>query len=372
MLTEEKIADPSWQISARSQESQQSPIGTRERLVGIDSLRFVCALIVMLGHLGPVAGGKLTSYSANPLSKLAVGLVNCLFNGPAAVIVFFVISGFCIHFPFRNGRKVALSPFYVRRFLRIIPPAIAFTVVNRALLKDNSSIQDTVLWSVLCETIYYSLYPLLVVLRKLSSWMVMIGFSSVLAAIAVMTHLNALRPSSHSYTALGNLTWLLGLPCWLLGCWLAENYLRFSVPSTWRMWLLRSAILVSSIVLRFGKFHFSSVLGSNAILLDPFAILVCIWLGVEVMYARKHEPSRLLESAGRWSYSLYLVHPLTIPLLALSGLTSHVWLFRFHLTILLAALGGSYLFYLTVEKPSHRLAVWAGRAVLKREVAEAS
>jgi len=39
------------------------------------------------------------------------------FNGPAAVIVFFVISGFCIHFPNRNGLVVRSWKLYLRATL---------------------------------------------------------------------------------------------------------------------------------------------------------------------------------------------------------------------------------------------------------------
>ena len=361
---------PTCDTTGRSSLSSVSEIpqgskADQDRLIGIDSLRFVCAFVVLLGHFS-LSGERLNGNLENGITRIAIGIWNCLFNGPAAVIVFFVVSGLCIHFPYRSGRPVMPLPFYSRRFLRIIPPALFFIGILKLILKDDSSIQETVLWSVLCEAVYYLIYPLLFAIRKRSSWALMIGVSYACAAIGIVTHLSALQSSSHSYTALGFATWIVGLPCWLLGCWLAENYQRFAVLGPAQIWIIRAAIFSISVVLRLAKFHIVSAFGSNCILLDPFAILVCAWVGLEIVYAQKHAPSSILESAGRWSYSLYLVHPLVIPLLALTGIATLGWYPKVHLLLLLVALGASYLFYLAVESPSHRLAVWVGRFISKR------
>jgi peptidoglycan/LPS O-acetylase OafA/YrhL len=45
------------------------------------------------------------------------------------VIVFFVISGFCIHYPYHKGKPVLLREFLVRRCLRIgIPLSICLLI----------------------------------------------------------------------------------------------------------------------------------------------------------------------------------------------------------------------------------------------------
>jgi peptidoglycan/LPS O-acetylase OafA/YrhL len=95
--------------------------------------------------------------------------------------------------------------------------------------------------------------------------------------------------------------------------------------------------------------------------LNFFAILVFFWLARELGYGQKSPPWSWLERAGAWSYSLYVMHP------AASLLSERVlptvssgaeWLLRFPLT-----LGVCYLFYLAVEKPSHRLARAAATAL---------
>jgi len=73
-----------------------------DRVHGLDSLRAVLAFAVVLSHNG------LFPLSPNPGSSAGIGaiakaLYGTSVNGAAAVIAFFVISGFCIHFPYRNG-----------------------------------------------------------------------------------------------------------------------------------------------------------------------------------------------------------------------------------------------------------------------------
>jgi len=95
--------------------------------------------------------------------------------------------------------------------------------------------------------------------------------------------------------------------------------------------------------------------------LNFFGLVVFFWLARELGYAQKHAPWSWLKRAGAWSYSLYVMHPaagrlthLLFPTLS-SGAQ---WLLRIPLT-----LSACYLFYLAVEKPSHRLARAAGSAL---------
>jgi peptidoglycan/LPS O-acetylase OafA/YrhL len=89
--------------------------------------------------------------------------------------------------------------------------------------------------------------------------------------------------------------------------------------------------------------------------LNAFSLLVFLWIAREIAAARQFGTRRALESAGHWSYSLYLMHltfgafvlmvlPKTIPL-------SGIWSLR-----LPAAFIGSYAFYRVVERPAHRFA----------------
>ena len=90
---------------AGTQVAPSSAVGrdaSAQRIVGLDSIRFVCAFIVLVDHLG-LTPDRIHGQSLRLLDRVLSGTYNSLFNGPETVIVFFVIIGFCIHFPCRDG-----------------------------------------------------------------------------------------------------------------------------------------------------------------------------------------------------------------------------------------------------------------------------
>src|SRR5580704_16374658 len=91
----------------------------KQRIVGLDSIRAVLASWVVYGHLGQ--GLPRGMMSEGPLRFLRLLVNNSIFSG-SAVIGFFVVSGFCIHYPNRHARSVDLLPFYVRREVRLLIP----------------------------------------------------------------------------------------------------------------------------------------------------------------------------------------------------------------------------------------------------------
>ena len=332
------------------------------RIAGLDSIRFLCAAIVMLGHIG-LLNSRMLGSSHTGIATIVVGVFNCLFNGPAAVIVFFVISGFCIHFPFRGQRVLSVPLFFARRFIRILPPAIIVVLILKMGLKAQLNPEDSVLWSVICEGIYYLIYPVLLHLRRKSSWPLLIGISFSCAFALLATHVRALNLANHEYIALGSATWVIGLPCWLLGCWLAEEYRSFRLLSHLEMWFVRIAIYGTSVLLRICMFHISSPLASNCVMLDLFAIAVYFWIGVEIVYAANYGSVRVLEWSGGWSYSLYLVHPSMGIVLSAIGLSFIETGATTHFLANIISLFASYGFYLLVERPARLLAVAVGRAL---------
>src|SRR4051812_5187972 len=188
-------------------------------VAGLDSVPFVCAAGVLFGHFGFFPLPLFVS-SRPRVHRLVEAALGNLFSGPAAVIVFFVISGFCIHYPFRDGRPLPLKSYYSRRYVRILIPMAAAIALGVPLHLDLTHLNDSILWSLLCEEIYYLLYPLVLVrLRRRMGWRPIIAVSFVFALFVVLTDLRA-----GNYASYGpGLNWLLGLPCWLLGCELAES-----------------------------------------------------------------------------------------------------------------------------------------------------
>jgi peptidoglycan/LPS O-acetylase OafA/YrhL len=325
------------------------------RIRGLDSIRFIAAAIVMFAHTGqpPLREGIDTHTLAG---RALDGFLGNTSSSAAAVIAFFVISGFCIHYAHAGTNQIrSLSEYYARRYIRILIPALAALAAAAALKLEMSLFDKSILWSVAAEIIYYSLYPLLLAARRrVGSWLPLIGVSFVLSAMVAATD-----PTAGAYPVFGlKLNWLLALPCWLLGCWLAD--LQTAGRTAWAekwLWPLRGATWAAMIACSILRYH--SPIGYPWTL-NLFAILVTAWLAAELTHFGKAKPIGWLEWAGQWSYSLYLTHKLTYILLAplyLEGLgLIPGWTIRFGLL-----LAGAYVFYLAVERPSHHLARVAGR-----------
>jgi peptidoglycan/LPS O-acetylase OafA/YrhL len=336
-----------------------------ERLRGLDAIRYICAACVVLGHMG-TPFHNIESYGG--LIRHLSSVYKLSFCGPAAVIVFFVISGLCIHFPYRNGKRIEYFSYYMRRYLRIGIPlvtVVAFTQLfshNSFHTLSISRLNDSVLWSLIAEIIYYTLYPALMYIKRLIGWNITLLVAFAGAYTVVFTH--PLITILGYYPLYGwKLNWILGLPCWLLGCHLAEkigsNSINSSVatPSQLAIWMWRGTVWaasVTAIILQFHQ-HGGSIRLGYSMTLDLFAIIVYFWLSQEIQYYRFNEPLRWLEIAGAASYSLYLVHPVVLDVLiqyepfARHGTLGWVLVFC-------EIIAASTLFYFLIERPSHLLA----------------
>lgn len=326
------------------------------RVLGLDSLRFLAALIVMLGH---GAAFPLREYVSKDtfVGASIVGFYGNLFYGPAAVIVFFVISGFCIHYPYRDlDRRPGKAYFYAGRYIRIGVPmlVVAFAYVNSLL--DLSQFHNSVLWSLVAELIYYTLYPFLRIGFRRWGLPACIAASYVVALLVTLT-----EPSNRYYANYGvALTWILGLPSWLLGCLIAAQFGRIPVPAHKELWRLRLAMIAAMWI--------SSVLQFHSTVRDPwtmplFSLLVFFWMRKEVAYYSQpgRAPWAWLESAGAWSYSLYLCH---LPLYMFfrqhapeAMFKPYGWLIPLTwAAMVMFILLLSWVFYRLVERTSHMLA----------------
>jgi peptidoglycan/LPS O-acetylase OafA/YrhL len=148
---------------------------TGRRICGLDSLRFICAIWVAMHH-----GARPEIAAWLGLSSVAADWNAVAFDGVAAVIVFFVISGLCVHYPNARSEPLDLPAYFAQRFVRVgIPLAVvaAFVKFSGGLVgEDVATAPRMVLWSLWCELIYYAIYPaFLIAFRR-------IGIVPVLAA----------------------------------------------------------------------------------------------------------------------------------------------------------------------------------------------
>ena len=92
-----------------------------------------------------------------------------------ADLLFFVISGFCIHYPYRAPNTFVLLPFLARRYLRIGIPLAAAVLLAHPFQVNLAIFHNSILWSLVAELIYYSLYPTLRRLKERFGWNKIIG-----------------------------------------------------------------------------------------------------------------------------------------------------------------------------------------------------
>jgi peptidoglycan/LPS O-acetylase OafA/YrhL len=331
----------------------------RHEIRGLDTLRFVAASVVALGH---GAAFPLTQAvgKGHGWLRAATAIYGVSFDGVAAVVVFFLVSGFCIHYGALRSPPFRAGPFLVRRAIRIAPPVVAAMALAAYFGPTAQAALAAVLWSVWCELIYYGLYPLL---RRFGFATAGVANLNILALViaGAMVVLGWLLPYPWSYGV--GLTWLVAAPAWLLGCMLAEQIHAVGPHGgPEHVWAWRIGVWLYSALALAVFFHAPFVIGFPA-LLFLFQPLAYLWILAEIRHFQQHKPSRLLEWCGRWSFSLYLIHNIAIaetPLAA--GDLARSWAMR-----IAAIVAGSLGFYLLVEAPSHWLARAAARRLTDRQ-----
>jgi peptidoglycan/LPS O-acetylase OafA/YrhL len=233
--------------------------------------------------------------------------------------------------------------------------AAPFLGVELTILNNN------ILWSLAAELVYYSLYPTLLALRRAGvTWRHMIAVTFLIAFA-----LAASNPAAKDYPSWGlGLNWILGLPCWLLGCELAERTIAGRLPSRGSLWRWRGIVWAGSVVASGLRYH--SPIGFPWTL-NLFAFPVAFWLALEIRHFQSAaEPTPWLEWSGKWSYSVYLIHLPAAALFALLKFPNVGYLMNWAL-LTSAVIGASYAFYIAVEYPGHIAARTLGRALQRGE-----
>lgn len=309
----------------------------------IDAIRFLSAFAVLLHH----AVGR-PGFLLNGGWTWAADIAGSLWFGRSAVMVFFLISGFCVHGPNLRSGHFDVGQFLTRRYVRLLIPFAVILVIASAVGVSYHPYHGWITWSLICEFAYYTSYPVLRGLWQQFGWplTILVSYVAGYAMLAVWWIV-----ADRENTAVMIATDVLScLPVWLLGCWLVEAVSAGRKAVFDHLAAARCLIVLASLTL--GLLHYRGIIDLEYT--GPiFGAVALPWLWVEIAHDRDYP---VVTSWGQWSYSLYLVHPAVFfgsrPLLV----SLHVPGALLTPLGILITLVCAYLFYLVVERPSHRLA----------------
>lgn len=362
------------------------------KLPAVDVLRGVAALGVAWYHSRVDLWVGFRAIQADPATFSVFDRALSWFSLPVSqmgsmVMLFFVLSGFCIHLPMAGKNKMPNWRAYAaRRFFRIYPAYLATVLLCLAgawglhvavggALPDPGIYAATAamlqnwifegrqigmnpsLWSIPVEAELYLVYPLLL-------WISLrLGFRAALLFTLACTAFGA----SLFFFEWGNSygTFFKYAVIWNSGAWLAERFVGGSLPR-WTPWhaVAMVGVFVGTMV--------AGLAGADVFYLHygwAFSSFLLLWWALGPG-ARFFAPTawwvRILVFAGTISYSFYLLH---FPFFRLAGAA---WVSAFGSkpeSFLVPTLGTllvvplAWIFFRLVERPSHKLGQRAARTL---------
>jgi peptidoglycan/LPS O-acetylase OafA/YrhL len=352
-----------------------------ERVEWLDFLRGVSAFAVVLFHVRvPLWAGWRAVMAGDTSSTLDRALAWLSLPIPlfgSAVMLFFIVSGFAIHYPYAGSPgPLRLGEYAVRRFFRIYPAYAAAVLITAAAERVAAGTSDLTpssagkiiasllmvqhyvapagqmagnpsLWSLPVEVELYLTYPLVWWVGRRAGTRGILGLAAVGSALAAGALL-----AGHAWP-MGNFAkyWLI----WVSGAVLAEQVRTRKLPS-WRPW--HRLALIGALAAAVAGRVAGVPVGLEHFIWGGFYFLAVLWglnhpaplrrLGTRVTAA--------VHSIGRISYSLYLVHfPLFIALgawwLAVFGEKPASVIIPLLASV--AAVPAAYLLWRFVERPAH-------------------
>jgi peptidoglycan/LPS O-acetylase OafA/YrhL len=321
------------------------------RFWSLDALRGVCALVVFLSHWHLWAQFAPHGWMETAAHR-AMDWILATFTAVAwptggnhpAVICFFVLSGFCIHYPFaratrEQGGEKSWRLFYGRRFFRIMPvywtaALMGFVLVSAEILHpsgssllahhSDSSPADALirlfaatdfvpreilagngpLSTVGIEIVLYALYPLFFLAVARGHWMPLGILSVALEGVGLI-----LLPHFSPYWVYNSV--FMYTIFWYAGALTAHYFVQNGTRSfarelivTWIAFILLNQV---------PHFYGLSVLKQNLFgLLCVYVVLQCLHAETSHATVALKPPIHTLRYAGQVSYSLYVVHTPTL------------------------------------------------------------
>lgn len=313
-------------------------MGRQERLQGLQVLRFVAALLVLVGH----AAQEAAKFGIG--DRLGSGILGWL-PWAAGVDIFFVISGFImLHISAGDFAETGASwRFLSKRVFRVVPLYWAFTslmivamvavphalnhthidighiAASYAFLPwlDSAGLPHPVLglgWTLNYEMYFYAVFALALLLPRKAA------LAAILGLFVLLTLINPLVPRD-----------LVPLRFWS-DPMILEFGLGMAIAAVWRRANVPLALAVSSVVVGAGlliaataeaeRLGFPSLdagaLGWSRVVSAGVPAALIVFGVVNIAFRARKWPGRALVVGGDASYALYLSHPFTVNLVAIA------------------------------------------------------
>jgi peptidoglycan/LPS O-acetylase OafA/YrhL len=296
-----------------------------EKLPGLTLLRFLAAFYVFVFH-----------FQSRFKLSLPTALVSVVDNGPIAMPIFFMLSGFVLHLRYATKYE-SFRQFYIARIARIYPAyllcvlmclplviltssrtdiwflisALAFLVISILLIQawypnifPFSHVSGT--WSVSVEMFLYATYPLTRCIARLTRSQcifVILGCTLVGGSVVPSTLLSFSRDLSFSVFYVIP---IYHVPEFVMGVTIAAIYLTGAGRSS--TWAVAGLILLLVLAL-FGEYN-ARYMGLNVVLLPLIAALIFGMASADrsrIQVVRAIVTNRLSIYLGEISYSFFLM-----------------------------------------------------------------
>ncbi|MEV8083754.1 acyltransferase family protein [Pseudarthrobacter oxydans] len=353
------------------------------RYTGLDGLRGLAALVVVIHHCGLVSPQLSAAVDSNGTGSFEPWVwwttftpLHLLWAGHEAVYTFFILSGFVIALPFLRNSPSSWATYYPKRLVRIYLPVwaslviallMAWTVPRTAgselsywvnlhdeaphvladafLLRGAGSLNSP-LWSLQWEMLFSLLLPIYVIgARSLGRY----GLPGLLGLFILMAAGNLMRSPLLVYMTMFGVGVLMASQREVLGQW--GRKLGRSA------WL---GLIAASVILLCSRWLFPPLpVGIATAALDG-ALLIFVFLVWPPAISLGN--GSLVRWLGLRSFSLYLIHEpivLSVTFALRSTNAFHVLMLALPLSLLVTEV-----FFRLIERPSHRLAEAAGRVIV--------
>ena len=372
------------------------PLETSMKLPAIDVLRGVAALGVAWYHSRVDLWVGFKAIQADPEAYSVFDWGLSFLSLPISqmgsmVMLFFVLSGFCIHLPVASkGILPNWRAYAVRRLLRIYPAYFAVLLFGflaaliffkqvgdqhdevKLFAASAAMIQNWVfggsqvamnpsLWTIPIEVEFYLVYPLLLWLLRKQGLRVAVAFTLFCTAIGATLFYLGYGQST--------VTFFKYVIIWNSGAWLAEAYARSRLPR-WSKWHFMGMVGTAVVTMILGLAGVNVFYLHYGWALCSFLLLLWVLGPGATVFSSNQWWVQPLVFTGTVSYSLYLIH---FPLFKLAG---SVW-FQLYgskpesflvptlATVLVVPL--AWVFYRLIELPTHELGRHWGASIRNRK-----